>query len=218
MSLLIAGKYYPEPRIVIDEVPRMNERFFFHNVKQRKSLIQHIVLHWTGGEGDVKRVYKVLNKNNLSVHFFIDRKGVIWQMADTDNRCSHAGVVNDSSIGIEIANYGFSWPPDKKVTGRGAARATEEFRYKGMKLRIADFFDCQIESAKFLVNRLIDEIQTIGKAVPRNGNGEIVHDQLTRRQIDHFSGIMGHYHCHKTKMDPGPKLIEAIADSLGQKV
>lgn len=54
--------------------------------------------------------FKILDENNVSSHYSIDKQGNIWQHVDTINRAWHAGKsklesrenVNDFSIGIEL--------------------------------------------------------------------------------------------------------------------
>jgi N-acetyl-anhydromuramyl-L-alanine amidase AmpD len=51
--------------------------------------------------------FKVLHDmRGLSVHFLLDVDGTIYQTLDLKERAWHAGIANDRSIGIEIANMG----------------------------------------------------------------------------------------------------------------
>lgn len=72
----------------------------FTGRKRRKTDL--IVLHWTGGTGDHRRVKKTLEARGISVHFVIDRDGSVWRMADVMMQCAHAKGVNGRSVGIEM--------------------------------------------------------------------------------------------------------------------
>ena len=51
--------------------------------------------------------FKVLHDmRGLSVHFMLDVDGTIYQTLDLKERAWHAGIANDRSVGIEIANMG----------------------------------------------------------------------------------------------------------------
>jgi N-acetyl-anhydromuramyl-L-alanine amidase AmpD len=51
--------------------------------------------------------FKVLHDmRGLSVHFMLDVDGTIYQTLDLKERAWHAGISNDRSVGIEIANMG----------------------------------------------------------------------------------------------------------------
>jgi N-acetyl-anhydromuramyl-L-alanine amidase AmpD len=209
MSLIVGYKKICYPRVVSWDT----HKCFFENVSGREEDPDKIVIHWTAGEGSYKRVFDVLNSRKLSVHFVISRDGTIYQMANTDSCCLHAGAVNNSSIGIEIVNYGFVWK-DRKVPTNAINRRTESTKIKGMKLNIADFYNVQICSIKFLVNELTKHIPSIARSVPRKKDGSIYHNLISKDKLAKFSGVIGHYHCSEKKIDPGPKLIETIAQSM----
>jgi N-acetylmuramoyl-L-alanine amidase len=82
-----------------------------------------IVLHYTAGGAAVDRL-SGKGDSNVSCHFTVDRNGEIYQCADLDQRCWHAGVstyggmvgLNDYFLGIEQANYGY-WDKDERRLG-----------------------------------------------------------------------------------------------------
>jgi len=67
-----------------------------------------------GAEFDPEACIHLLDLNEVTTHFLIDRSGTLWQLADEINRAWHAGVsrmpapmssrenVNDFSIGAEL--------------------------------------------------------------------------------------------------------------------
>ena len=88
----------------------------------RRASTTAVVLHWTGGVGDPKQVYRTLRARGVSVHFCVGADAVVYQYADADRRCAHAGQVDDSdcdgrqlsanatTIGIEIVSPGVENP------------------------------------------------------------------------------------------------------------
>ncbi|MAX26037.1 MAG: negative regulator of beta-lactamase [Phycisphaeraceae bacterium] len=57
--------------------------------------------------GTSRQCFNILHDHRgLSVHFMLDLDGTIYQTLDLKERAWHAGVANDRSIGIEIANIG----------------------------------------------------------------------------------------------------------------
>lgn len=79
------------------------------------SRVQYVVLHYTAT--DFNRSLYLLTKEPVSSHYLIeDQKGTIYQLVDEKNRAWHAGLsewqgrtfLNNSSIGIEIVNRGFT--------------------------------------------------------------------------------------------------------------
>jgi len=59
---------------------------------------------------DAHPYFQTIRGLQVSAHFFVERKGAIWQFVDCDRRAWHAGVssyrgrqqCNDDSIGIEL--------------------------------------------------------------------------------------------------------------------
>jgi N-acetyl-anhydromuramyl-L-alanine amidase AmpD len=57
--------------------------------------------------GISRQCFNILQDHRgLSVHFMLDLDGTIYQTLDLKERAWHAGVANDRSVGIEIANIG----------------------------------------------------------------------------------------------------------------
>src|SRR5262249_13106183 len=65
-------------------------------------VVVHYDVAWTS-----RNCFKVLHDvRGLSCHFLLDVDGTLYQTLDLVERARHAGVVNDRSVGIEIAHPG----------------------------------------------------------------------------------------------------------------
>lgn len=182
--------------------------------RKRIQDIDMIVLHWTGGEGGADRVYKTLKRRGLGVEFCVDRDGEIFQFCDPfEVDAFDAGKYNARSIGIEIVNYGFVIPPFRPPK-LGRDRRTIKTKFKGMPLNIADFYKRQIESVMYLVEILLKYYPSILPMAPLAPNGMVLKRTMTKKEADIFSGVCGHYHISRRKLDPGPFLMEKVNDFL----
>ncbi len=62
--------------------------------------------------GTSRRCFQILHDvRGISVQFMLDADGTIYQTLDLKERARQSGEINDTSIGIEIANIG-AYPPD----------------------------------------------------------------------------------------------------------
>jgi N-acetylmuramoyl-L-alanine amidase len=170
------------------------------------------VWHWSGGEGEAATVARTLRKRKLSVHFVIDRDGVVHQFADPALvQCGHAGIVNARSVGVEIVNYGIRrarrlWTVPKK----GVDRETDTVKIHGKVWTVAHFYPQQTLAAKRLAEALTVSLG-IMPLVPLNGGAQWVVDHaLTPDQLRAFKGHVGHYHVTDQKQDPGVELIHDL--------
>jgi N-acetyl-anhydromuramyl-L-alanine amidase AmpD len=166
--------------------------------------IDTIVLHWTGGEGDVRQVQRVLRERGCSVHYFVDREGTRWTMMPDDIVAFHASGVNDHSLGIEIANYGMRADPSQ-IPARGRNRTIRPMRWDGRDVRVADFYPVQIDSVIALVRELLGR----HKSIPRT----VCVSESKQKPIP--TGVIGHCHCSAVgKLDPGLFLLREVAAAL----
>ncbi len=115
--------------------------------------LRFIVMHYTaGGSGassrdymlksptEKQRILGVSKKVYASAHLVIDRDGSIWQIVPFDRKARHAGrsewrglnSLNQYSIGIEIANYGWL---DKQ--GDGTYKRSDTPRFQPEEVTIA---------------------------------------------------------------------------------
>lgn len=71
-----------------------------------RNQVDQFVLHYDVC-GTSRDCFRVLHDaRGLSVHFLLDIDGTIYQTLDVKERAWHAGIANDRSVGIEIANMG----------------------------------------------------------------------------------------------------------------
>ncbi len=71
-----------------------------------RDAVRQVVIHYDVC-GTSRHCFKVLHDmRGLSCHFLLDLDGTIYQTLDLKERAWHAGIANDHSIGIEIANIG----------------------------------------------------------------------------------------------------------------
>ena len=87
-----------------------------YSLKTRiKKNIQFIIIHYTGMQSEIESINKLKDiKAKVSCHYFINRKGQVFQMVKDNKVAWHAGKskwksfknLNKKSIGIELANRG----------------------------------------------------------------------------------------------------------------
>ena len=87
-----------------------------YNAKGKNQRVKFIILHYTACDDKIS--IKTLTKENVSSHYLITtlRWDPIFQLVSENERAWHAGFssfhgrtnLNDTSIGIEIVNLGFS--------------------------------------------------------------------------------------------------------------
>lgn len=107
--------------------------------------VDQFVLHYDGS-GLSSGCFTTLGQRGLSVHFLLDLDGTIYQTLDLEEKAMHATIVNDRSIGVEIANVGAHLPTDAKVLNewyrRDAKGRTQLVVPKGVgdpRIRTKDF-------------------------------------------------------------------------------
>jgi len=186
----------------------------------RREEPRKFVLHWTGGENPASTVFRTLQSRGrlgLGVDFCIDRDGTIYQFLDPAIHYGyHVGWRhNPSSIGVEIANYGFRWPVWlkwnlRKVPERARDREIYKVRFRRVRHYIANFYDVQIRAVFALMDSLTRAFPEIERKVPKDAKHAYKHYTLPRKEAVNFCGILGHYHISKRKTDPGPFLIEEV--------
>ena len=186
--------------------------------KARTLAITQICLHWTGGEGDITQLSRTLRQRRVGAHFFIDRWGTIWQMADPMRVATyHAGrIVNARSIGIEVACYGYRWPARnrwnwRKVPKVARDRIIYETRISGRRYFLADYYGVQTEAMVSLVECLIRELPDIERTVPLEDDGSLRTRRFSLKEARSYSGVLGHMHVPLTgKIDPGTRPLQAL--------
>ncbi len=89
-----------------------------YSVRKKNKIVKYIVLHYTGMK-NLKLAYKKLsdNNSNVSTHYLISQKGIIFNLLCPKYKAWHAGIskwknfsnINDYSIGIELENKGHNF-------------------------------------------------------------------------------------------------------------
>lgn len=202
--LIIGGREYDTPNVIsknwketgLDFVPGRGAS------KRGTRVVDLAVVHWTGGEGTAAGVHAVLSQRDLGVEFCIDREGVIWQFADPQLVDTwDAGSVNPRSWGVEVINYAVDMYGGK-MAKHAAERGTTQMDIHGVKYTVAKFFPKQIKALKVLLE-VVNGILRIPNVLPKDKNGVLLATVMDPEDLKRYSGIVGHYHITKTKIDPG---------------
>lgn len=178
--------------------------------RKRKQPIDLIVVHWTGGEGSVKTMFKTLQKRGYGVEFAINSDGSIYQFCDP---CFvdtfDAGIVNRRSIGIEIVNYGYR-TSKTKIPKLGKKRGTYPCFFRNKEKHFGKFYNSQMLSLVALCDALVacPDLK-IKKAIPRN-DYDIISKTMTQQELKKFSGVLGHFHVSDKKIDPGMQPFDIL--------
>ena len=193
--------------------------------------VDQFVVHYDAS-GTSARCFETLHDHRgLSVHFLLDVDGTIYQTLDLKERAWHAGVANDRSIGIEIANVGAypvdgdtpfeRWygsdehgrtivtPPPGTRPPHGVARPVRSQAIvgdvNGRRLVQYDLTPQQYESLAKLTAALVRIFPRLPLDVPRDEQGNVRTDRpLTEAELAGFRGVLGHHHVTGNKVDPGP--------------
>lgn len=180
--------------------------------KRKPGTLRAVVLHWTGAENPASTMRRTLETRNLSVHAFVDQKGQVTHFEDPARVvCLHAGVANEWSAGVEIANVGVGalkpkWPRTRyplALNGRPAVPC-------------AAFYPEQLTSVAELVEGWC-EAYGIPRELPREPDGGVAWRVLSAEEQASFSGVLGHFHVAIGKRDPGKDLLQYLALRWGQR-
>ncbi len=185
--------------------------------------------------GTSRRCFEILHDHRcLSVHFMVAVDGTIYQSLDLKERAWHAGIANDRSVGIEIANIG-AYPPavaaqtlDKwyeHTPGQTrlilpakelAALRSPGFvgfadrpglvtgSIHGRELAMVDLTPQQYEALAKLSAALSRIFPKLPLDYPRDDAGQVLTRVLTPQELADHRGLIGHYHLTTDKTDPGP--------------
>ncbi len=83
--------------------------------RKKAEKIDTIIIHYTGMKSENAARKRLCDpKAKVSAHYFINRKGSLWQLVEDDKVAWHAGIskwlnrinLNETSIGIELCNPG----------------------------------------------------------------------------------------------------------------
>lgn len=181
--------------------------------RPRRVPIDLIVLHDSAGENGAERVHETLVGRGFSIHFYIDKDGLVWQFMDPALFfAEHIGHGFDKrSIGIEMQNAVF--PPG--VTQQDFANPRHHLTgdeptygrdiiiepYRGRTRRVLAHTAIQREIAILLVDALLDAFPSIPRTAPTTG---------VKLAAD-YAGVAGHLHLTDDHADPAQ---DVLADLL----
>lgn len=231
-SGLATPNRYGERRI--DDDPELHERVGAQGwtVELLRRKVDQFVIHYDAA-GTSRACFRTLHDvRGLSVHFMIDLDGTVYQTLDVKERAWHATVVNDRSVGVELANIG-AFPPGASAAlnrwysrdasgtvismpsdvGGGGVRSVGPFRparpgpivgtIQGQTLEMQDFTREQYAALVKLTSALCT-ILAIPCDYPRDEQGHLVTGVLPPDRLASYRGLLGHFHVQQNKVDPGP--------------
>ena len=134
--------------------------------KNKDSRIKFIVLHYTALNDE--KSLRVLTRDNVSVHYVVTTKDddPIFSLVPDNERAWHAGKssfdgrtnINDSSIGIEIVNFGYNTNlPFTPIEDNKMNFRPKDYYY--------EFTDAQIKKVAFLVTYLKEQYKVNDKYI-----------------------------------------------------
>ena len=209
--LIVNGtKFQMDREIVHHPMPRPPSKY---GIVARKKPPDFGVIHYTAAENPAATVLNTLVQRGLSIHFVIDREGVIHQSVDPGRwQCAHAGRrANRRSVGVEVVSYGWR---DQRRPAPDPERPEYETEIHGWRTTMADFYECQYEALIDLCDALNHSL-ALPLEIP-----EGVNERLSDADLRVFCGWLGHYHVERLdkehpKCDPGPAVFERLAREWG---
>ncbi len=218
-------------RLSPDELERVRGGGWDLPLLQR--VVDQFVIHYDVC-GTSRQCFKILHDiRGLSVHFLLDLDGTIYQTLDLKERAWHASIANHRSVGIEIANIG-AYGGDAKVLDEWYGRDEQGVRVTlpawmketglrtpdfvarparpdpvvgpihGSPLKQYDLTDEQYDSLVKLTAALCDIFPNLRCDYPRDADGRLVTTTLPEADFKAYTGVLGHYHVTRDKVDPGP--------------
>lgn len=196
--------------------------------------VDQFVIHYDASGTSRRCFQILHDVRGLSCHFLLDLDGTVYQTLDLKERAWHATIANNRSIGIEIANIGAyplteagvldEWyeegaegtevtiPPefgDGGMRTRGFQPRTARARavvgeINGVGLVQYDLTREQYESLIGLTAALCRIFPRLECEYPRDESGGVLRRTMTEGEWAGYSGLLGHYHVQRNKVDPGP--------------
>lgn len=183
-----------------------------------------VTLHWTAAENPEDAMFRNLRRSGLSVHFFVNALGGIWQYNDADALAAHASGMNDRAVGIEIQNRANAVADDGKVR-----RALAKEVIHGREFVYTLFTAAQVHATLALCAALCEAYALPWKvpmepvtrrisadSLKADGSKQpvmrVIPRKLTEPEFKAFRGMVGHFHwTEKQKRDCGLALLQAVA-------
>ena len=223
-----------------------------NDLTRLQSVVDLFVLHYDACGTSRRCFEVLHDVRGLSVHFLLDQDGTLYQTMDLRDQGWHARQANPRSIGVEIANIGafpvekreqlenwyrfdsagtrFIVPPEwgdgdfrrPDYVPRPARSQAVRGRVQGSELVMYDLTPEQYDSLLALSAALCRIFPRIEPRAPRDANGRIRSDVLTEAEFEAYSGLIGHLHVSRDKVDPGPAfdwegLLRRLRERLAQE-
>jgi len=175
--------------------------------------VRQLVFHYDAC-GSSRRCFEVLqHERGLSCHFLLDVDGTVYQTLDLRERAWHAAFANDISVGIEIANLG-AYADPSALPGQDLVSGS----IHGQRVWQARFPEAQYVALERLVAALRVALPRIGADAPRAADGSVLAEAFPSEAAAlAFSGLVGHFHLTRGKIDPGPAFAwERVVAAAGR--
>lgn len=169
----------------------------------RTAPISAIVLHWSGGLGDAAQVERTLYARGYGYHYVIDPRGVVTQLCAHDRVARHTSGLNERSIGICLVGLGFG-PSRKKSAKWDMTFEPKRTFFLGKSRAMYAYPKEQLAALRALCTQIC-EAESIPFSVAENR-------RLSAPELNKFKGILGHFHQHLTKLDPGPFPLDFLRE------
>lgn len=180
--------------------------------------------------GSLELLFRVLRAtkgrrtpDGISVHVGIAPDGITERWAPDELVCLTAGIVNDWTLNVEVCCPGYSHvrgQPSRAWTleqERGIVRREYADRIHGVRVRMVDYTNAQLEAVAHLVEGWCDR-WGIPRDVPRERDGSLMRRLMTPAELASFRGVMGHFHCNIEKNDPGTSPLLWLARRWGHAI
>jgi len=185
------------------------------SVRPRKEPVRAALIHWSGGNGSLDRLYAVLRgtvdrktPDGLSVHYGVSQDGRVAQWAPEDLVCLHAGLANEWTVGWEVTCPGFpgkAWNVEKN---RGVVRNEYTDRIHGRRVSMLGYTEAQYATLRTMLQDFCRR-HNLPYDYPRERDGSLMARCMTPEEMRSFRGVLGHFHVspkrpgHGQKCDPG---------------
>lgn len=188
------------------------------STRPRMEPVRAIVVHTTGGVRPPRGVYETLRQrkgprspDGLSIHYIVGSDGEVLQTAPHSLVCLHAGEVNAWTVGIECVSPLLPRTAAAEIERkRGVRRDVYRDRVRGRReIDLLDLTAAQTSATLLLIETLCDQMR-IPRVVPTDADGSLLRRQMTAAELASFRGVMGHVHCHPSKLDPGTRVMERL--------
>ena len=121
-------------------------------------------------------------------------------------------MIDEEQPGLLLGLYCCPWTEEQydggvrtpNFVGRPARPAPVTGTIQNVELRQYDFTPEQYDSLIKLTATLCKVFPKLKCDYPKDEQGKLIPHMLTKEQWADYSGVLGHYHVQKNKVDPGP--------------